>query len=313
MDKDSRIFVAGASGLVGNALQYRLRACGYTDITTRSSRELDLTHQQDVEEYFKGQCFDCVFLAAAYVGGIFSNSNNQSEFLKRNALMELNVMDAAQRAGVNDLVFIGSACVYPPLSSMAESDFLTGEPDPTHRGYAMAKILGVEYCRMLHDEKGLNYFSVFPCNLYGPYDNFNLKTCHVAPSLIRRIDEAARRNDRAFEIRGAGGTIREFLYADDLADACIFLLENERTLPYYNVGSQVSTSIRELAQTVASVVGYEGAIDFELSDEDSLPSRIIDSRAIRKLGWKSHTSLNEGIAATYDFYKMAKENGSLRS
>lgn len=313
IDKDSRVFVAGHNGLVGSALVRKLRADGYQNIVVRSSRNLDLTKQADVNSFFAEEKPDCVFMAAAYVGGVYSNVSHHTEFLCRNSQMELNVINGALVNGATDLIFIGSACIYPmDMLNVDESTLLTGYPDSSHFGYSVAKILGVEYCRLIKEEYGLNYMGVIPCNLYGPNDNFNLEKCHVVPGLIRRMHEAKVAGAKCVDVKGSSATIREFLYADDLADACMLLLEEAPRESVFNVGTGVGTSISELASAIKTVTGFEGSILFDLPPEDAAPPRLLDNSRIESLGFSPQYDLSSGIMLTYEYFLNAAREGTLR-
>lgn len=313
INEDSKIFVAGHNGLVGSAITRRLCAEGYHNIIARGSHELDLTSQSDVDEFFRSERPSCVFLAAAYVGGVYANQKNHSAFLYNNAQIELNVINAALMNGVADFIFIGSACIYPmDMLNVDEQTLLTGYPDISHIGYALAKVLGVEYCRLIKEEYGLNYISAIPCNLYGPNDNFNLAKCHVVPSLIRRLYEAKTADRESVCVRGSGATIREFLYVEDLVDACMLLLKRAPQEAIFNVGTGIGTSIEQLASIVRAVTGYEGAVLFDQSSSNADPPRLLDSSRIRSLGFSPRVDLLDGIALTYAYFVRALQEGFLR-
>ena len=301
LDKDAKIYVAGHRGMVGSALVRCLEARGYTNILTRTRGELDLLDQAAVREFMRVERPDYVFVAAAKVGGIYANNTYGADFIYENLVVEANVIDSAHRAGVDRLCFLGSSCIYPrecPQPIKAEY-LLTGPLEPTNEPYAIAKIAGVKMCESYNRQHGRHYVSVMPTNLYGPNDNYDLNNSHVLPALIRKAHEAKVRGDNELVVWGSGRPMREFLYVDDLADACVFLMEQGISAGLYNVGTGEDVTIRELAETVMRVVGFDGHIVFDASKPDGTPRKLLNVDRMRTLGWQAQTSLRDGIAAAY--------------
>ena len=311
MDKHTKIYVAGHSGMVGSAIVRRLRAMGYLNILTRTHAELELTHQTSVEQFFKQEKPDYVFLAAAKVGGIHANNTYRGEFIYQNLMMEVNIVHAAWQSGVQRLLFLGSSCIYPRdcPQPIKEGYLLTGSLEPTNEPYAIAKIAGIKLCESYNRQNGTQYVSFMPTNLYGPNDNYDLNNCHVIPALIRKAHEAKLRGDSSYVVWGSGKPMREFLYVDDMAVACVFLMERDDVQDgLFNVGTGQDVTIRELAETVMDVVGFEGEIVFDASKPDGMPRKLLNVDRLRTLGWQSKTSLRDGIAKAYaDFLTKAVE------
>ncbi len=297
----ARIFVAGHRGMVGSAIVRRLRRGGYDNLLLRGRDELDLTDQAAVERFFATERPDYVFIAAAKVGGIQANNTFRAEFLYQNLMIESNVIHAAWRAGVERLLFLGSSCIYPRdcPQPIREEYLLTGPLEPTNEPYAIAKIAGIKLCESYNRQYGTRYVSAMPTNLYGPNDNYDLASSHVLPALIRKAHEAKARGDSELVVWGSGRPLREFLYVDDMADACVFLMESGISEGLFNVGTGSDVSIRELAQTVMDVVGFQGRIVFDASKPDGTPRKLLDVGRLGELGWRAATGLREGIALAY--------------
>ena len=301
MNKDAKIFVTGHRGMVGSALVRRLRGGGYTNILTASRAELDLLDQWAVLALLAAQKPDYIFIAAAKVGGIQANNVYRADFLYQNLMIEANLIHGAHMAGVQQLMFLGSSCIYPKLAPqpISEEYLLTGLLEETNEPYAIAKIAGIKMCEAYNSQYGRQYVSVMPTNLYGPNDNYDLNNSHVLPALIRKAHEAKLRGDAQYVVWGSGTPRREFLYVDDLADACVFLMEKGYDGPLVNIGSGVDVTIRELAETVMGVVGFEGRIIFDSSKPDGTPRKLLDVSRLGNLGWRAQTPLLEGIAKSY--------------
>ncbi len=306
MDKQAKIFVAGHRGMVGSAIVRRLEQAGYTQVLTRSRQELDLLNQQAVHEFMHAEQPDYLFIAAAKVGGIQANNTYRADFLYQNLVIEANLIHAAHTAGVQRLMFLGSSCIYPKLAPqpLKEDCLLTGPLEPTNEPYAIAKIAGIKLCEAYNHQYGRQYISVMPTNLYGPNDNYDLNNSHVLPALIRKAHEAKLRGDQSLVVWGTGTPMREFLYADDLADACVYLMEQGYDGPLVNIGTGTDVTIRELAETVVKVVGFEGDLSFDSSKPDGTPRKLMDVSRLTGLGWQARTGLEEGIALAYqDFLR----------
>ncbi|WP_321930653.1 GDP-L-fucose synthase family protein [Paraburkholderia guartelaensis] len=302
MDKNSRIFVAGHRGMVGSALVRALQAHGYHNLVTRPHLQLDLTDQAAVDAFFEGEHIDAVLLAAARVGGILANSTQPAQFAWDNLAIETNVIRASYNAGVQRLVFFGSSCIYPREcpQPIRETYLLTSPLEPTNEAYAIAKIAGLKLCEAYNRQYGTHFVSLMPTNLYGPNDNYDLGSSHVLPALIRKAHEARRNGQRTLTVWGSGRPRREFLHVDDLADATIFVLEHETGDGVYNVGVGEDLSIRDLAQRVCDVVGFEGELVFDSTKPDGTPRKLLDVSRLGDLGWHAHIGLQEGLARTYD-------------
>jgi GDP-L-fucose synthase len=307
MEKNAKIYVAGHRGLVGSALCRRLAEGGYKNLITRTSKELDLRRQADVEAFFERERPEYVFLAAATVGGILANNTFKAEFIYNNIMIAANVIDASYRTGVKKLLNLGSSCIYPKFAPqpMKEEFLLTGLLEPTNEPYAVAKIAAIKLCRYYNEQYGTNFISVMPTNVYGPGDNFDLETSHVVPALLRKFHEAKVRGAVSVSIWGSGEPYREFLHADDLADACVFLMERygyHEIGEFINIGTGTDIRIKDLAVLIKGIVGYQGEIEYDRSKPDGTPKKLLDVSRIGKLGWKAGTGLDEGIRKTYEFY-----------
>lgn len=302
MNKDAKIFVAGHRGMVGSAIVRGLESAGYTNIITRSHSELNLCRQNDVEDFFIAEKPDYVFLAAAKVGGIVANAEAPADFLYDNMTLEMNVIHSAWQNGCKKLLFLGSSCIYPRMAPqpMPESCLLTSELEKTNEAYALAKISGLKYCEYLNKQYGTDFISAMPTNLYGPNDNYHPTHSHVLPALIRRFHEAKEAGLAQVTCWGTGSPLREFLYVDDLADACIFLMNNYSGNETVNVGTGKELSIRELTELTAKVIGYEGEILWDSDKPDGTPRKLLDVSKLEKLGWKYKTELEDGIRLAYD-------------
>ncbi len=299
-----RIYVAGHRGLVGSAIVRRLRRQGDENLILRSSAELDLRQPQAVDDFFERERPHQVYLAAAKVGGIHANDHYPADFIRDNLQIQTNVIDAARRAGVRKLLFLGSSCIYPRLAPqpMSESCLLTGALEPTNEWYAIAKIAGLKMCQAYRKQYGFNAIAAMPTNLYGPGDNFDLENSHVLPALMRKFHEATLRQESVVVVWGTGTPRREFLHVDDLADACVFLMERYQQIEPINIGWGQDVSIRELAQCVGEVVGFQGDIRFDTSRPDGTPRKLLDTSRLSALGWKPGIGLRAGIEATYRWY-----------
>jgi GDP-L-fucose synthase len=304
MDTHAKIYVAGHNGLVGGAIVRALQARGHTNLVLRSSRELDLRQQNQVEQFFAQEQPDYVFLAAAKVGGIQANNTYRAEFLYDNLMIEANIIHSAYRHNVQKLLFLGSSCIYPKLcpQPMREDYLLTGFLEPTNEPYAIAKIAGLKLCENYQRQYGVNFISAMPTNLYGLNDNFDLSNSHVLPALLRKFHEAKMAQSPTVTVWGTGEPLREFLYVDDLADALIFLMENYNDPQFINVGTGEEISIKELALTIQAVVGYEGDLVFDTSKPDGTPRKLLDVSRLKDLGWQAQISLKAGIEKTYAWY-----------
>jgi GDP-L-fucose synthase len=299
-----RVYVAGHRGLVGSALVRKLEADGHRNLLLRTHAELDLRRQADVERFFEEEKPDYVFLAAARVGGILANDTFRAEFIRDNLLIETNVIDAAHRSGAKKLLFLGSSCIYPKLAPqpIKEEYLLTGPLEPTNQPYAIAKIAGLELIDAYRRQYGFKAVSVMPTNLYGPNDNFDLKTSHVLPALLRRFHEAKVGGAKEMVIWGTGTPRREFLHVDDLADACMFVMREYDGATTLNVGVGTDISIRELAEMIREIVGFKGELKFDASKPDGTPRKLLDVSRLEAMGWKARTSLEWGIRQTYEWF-----------
>ncbi|MBL8270587.1 GDP-L-fucose synthase [Steroidobacter sp.] len=304
MNKDARIFVAGHRGLVGSAIVRRLQADGYTNLLLRSSAEVDLRDQRAVTQLFEQERPEFVFLAAAKVGGIHANNTYPADFIRDNLQVQTNVIDSAYRHGTSKLLFLGSSCIYPKLAPqpMPESCLLTGALEPTNEWYAVAKIAGLKMGQAYRRQYGFDVISAMPTNLYGPGDNFDLQNSHVLPALIRKFHEAKARGDTEVIVWGTGTPRREFLHCDDLADACVFLMQHYSAEDPVNIGWGADVSIQELANIVRDVVGFQGQLRFDASKPDGTPRKLLDTTKLQATGWQPRIELREGIAATYRWF-----------
>lgn len=305
MSMTPRVFVAGHAGLVGSALVRRWTAAGFGDLLLKRRSELDLTDKGAVDAFFERERPDQVLLAAAKVGGILANDRFPADFLRDNLVIQTNVIDAAYRFGVRKLLFLGSSCIYPKFAEqpIREEALLTGALEPTNQWYAIAKIAGLKMCEAYRRQHGFNAISVMPTNLYGPGDNFDLKTSHVLPALIRKFHEAKVSGAGQVEIWGTGSPRREFLHVDDLADACLHLMQSYDDEPLVNVGCGEDISISELAALIGRIVGYDGAVVFDKSKPDGTPRKLLDVSRLGSLGWRPRIRLEDGIRTTYDWYR----------
>lgn len=301
INKTAKIFVAGHRGMVGSAIVRRLAAAGYTQVVTRNRAELDLVNQQAVQDFVQAEKPAYIFIAAAKVGGIHANNVLRAEFLYQNLVIEANLIHAAHQAGVQQLMFLGSSCIYPKMAPqpLKEEYLLTGPLEATNEPYAIAKIAGIKLCEAYNHQYGRQYISVMPTNLYGLNDNYDLNNSHVLPALIRKAHEAKVRGDHALQVWGTGTPMREFLYADDLADACVYLMEQGYDGPLVNIGTGTDVTIRELAETVLKVVGFQGDLAFDASKPDGTPRKLMDVSRLAALGWRATTPLEAGIALAY--------------
>ena len=304
MNLDAKIYVAGHRGLVGSAIVRNLEAKGYKNIIFRTHKELDLTNQEAVRTFFEEEKPEYVFLAAAKVGGIHANNTYPADFIYDNLMIQNNVIKAAHDFKVKKLLFLGSTCIYPKMAPqpIKEEYLLTGALEETNEAYAIAKIAGLEMCKFFKRQYGDNFISCMPTNLYGPNDNFDLKNSHVLPALIRKFHEAKVNNSEVVEVWGTGTPLREFLYVDDMADACVFLMENYEGEQHVNIGTGEEVSIRELAETIKKVVGFEGELVFNTDMPDGTPRKLTTVDKLHGLGWKHKVSLNEGIKLAYNWF-----------
>ena len=304
MEKNSRIYVAGHRGLVGSAIVRNLEANGFTNIITRTHAELDLTNQADVRKFFKEERPEYVFLAAAKVGGIHANNTYPADFIYDNLMIQNNVIKAAHDFKVTKLLFLGSTCIYPKMAPqpIKEEYLLTGALEETNEAYAVAKIAGLEMCKFFKRQYGDNFISCMPTNLYGPNDNFDLKNSHVLPALIRKFHEAKVNGAETVEVWGTGTPLREFIYVDDMAAACVFLMENYDGEQHVNIGTGEEVSIRQLAETVKEVVGFEGELVFNTDMPDGTPRKLTTVDKLHGLGFMHKISLNEGIKLAYQWF-----------
>jgi len=311
MDSESKIYVAGHAGLVGSAIVRILKQAGYKNLILRSHTDLDLLIQKDVVNFFETEKSEYVFFAAAKVGGIHANNTYRGQFLYENLMIQNNIIHAAHEAKVKKLIFLGSACIYPRNAKqpIKEEYLLTDTLEPTNEPYAIAKIAGIKLCESYYQQYGDNYISVMPNNLYGPNDNFNLKTSHVLPALIRKFHEAKVNNIDSVEVWGSGKPKREFLHVDDLADACLFLLNNmdanqlyRQNISHINIGSGEEVPINELALIIKDIVAYKGHIQFNSDYPDGMPRKLLDVSRITSMGWKSSIDLDTGIKKVYNWY-----------
>lgn len=305
MNKDSKIYVAGHNGMVGSAIVRELRRQGYTNIITRTHSELDLTRQAEVEEFFAAEKPEYVFVAAAKVGGIGANSQAPADFMYINMMIEMNIIHSAYMNGCRKVEFLGSSCIYPRMcpQPIKEEYLLSGHLEKTNEAYALAKISGLKYCEYLNTQYGTDYISVMPCNLYGPNDNYHPENSHVLPALIRRFHEAKASGAESVTCWGDGSPLREFLYVDDLAELCVFLMNSYSGSETVNAGTGQEITIKGLTEIVAEVVGYEGTILWDKSKPNGTPRKVMDTSKAEALGWKPKTSLREGIGLAYEDFK----------
>ena len=304
MQSEGSIFIAGHSGLAGSAILRALQSRGYSRLIVRTHQELELTDARAVKEFFQQERPESVFLAAAKVGGIQANNTLPAEFLRKNLLIQTHVLHEAWQAGVKKMLFLGSSCIYPKLAPqpIPESALLTGELEPTNDAYALAKIAGIQLCKAYRKQYGANFIAVMPTNLYGPHDNFHPEHSHVLPALLRRFHEAQRDGLKEVTVWGSGTPKREFLHSDDLASACLFLMEHYDSPEIINIGWGQDCTIRELAEMIAKTVGYTGKLKWDDSRPDGTPRKVLDNRKLSALGWEPKISLQEGLRLTYQWY-----------
>lgn len=304
VEKTDKIYIAGHRGMVGSAIKRQLEYQGYSNIVVRTKTELNLTEQSEVKDFFSQEKPDYVFLAAAKVGGIYANNTYPAEFIYNNLMIQSNIINSSYEAGVKKLLFLGSSCIYPKLAEqpIKEEYLLTGSLEPTNEAYAIAKIAGIELCKFYMKQYGCNFISAMPTNLYGINDNFDLTTSHVLPALLRKFHEAKLNGDKEVVLWGTGKPRREFLYVDDLAEACVHLMLHYSEEEHVNVGTGEDVEILELANIIKSIVGYEGEIVQDTSKPDGTPRKLLDVSKINNLGWRYKTSLYEGISKTYRWY-----------
>ncbi|MGO4222708.1 GDP-L-fucose synthase family protein [Lysobacter sp. TAF61] len=303
--KDSKIFVSGHRGMVGSAIVRRLQVGGYTNVVTRTREQLDLLDQAAVVDFMQAEKPEYIFLAAAKVGGIQANNTLRADFIYQNLLIQSNVVGAAHQAGVQRLLFLGSSCIYPRdcPQPIKEEYLLTGPLEQTNEPYAIAKIAGIKLCESFNRQYGTSYVSVMPTNLYGPNDSYDLNNSHVLPALIRKTHEAKARGDKELVVWGSGKPRREFMYVDDMADACVFLMESDVREGLFNVGLGTDVTIRELAETIMEVAGFEGEIVFDSSKPDGTPRKLLSANRLNALGWRARTGLKDGIEKAYADFK----------
>jgi GDP-L-fucose synthase len=306
MDKSSKIYVAGHKGMAGSAIVRRLTSEGYNNFILRTSSELDLRDQSAVAQFFKEAKPEYVFLAAAKVGGIYSNNKYRGEFLYDNLMIQSNTIHSAYLNGVKKLVFLGSSCIYPKMAPqpLKEEYLLSGTLEPSNEPYAIAKIAGLKMCEAYYDQYGCNFISVMPTNLYGPNDNYHPENSHVLPALIRKFHEAKLNNQPTVSVWGTGNALREFLHVDDFADACVFLMKNYTEKEFVNIGLGKDISIKELAELVKSVTGFTGDIVFDTTKPDGTPRKLMDTSRINSLGWKPKIKLEQGLESVYRDYVL---------
>ncbi|KAA6439639.1 GDP-L-fucose synthase [Dyadobacter flavalbus] len=313
MEKSAKIYIAGHRGMVGSAIHRKLIKEGYENFVLKTSSELDLRNQSAVKDFFEKERPEYVFLAAAKVGGIMANNIYRAEFLNDNLLIQNNVIDSAYRTDAKKLMFLGSSCIYPKLAPqpLREESLLTGLLEPTNEPYAIAKIAGIKMCEAYRAQYGCNFISVMPTNLYGPNDNYDLNNSHVLPAMIRKFHTAKEENKPFVELWGTGSPLREFLHADDLADACYFLMQNYNEPEFLNIGVGSDVTIKSLAELIMNVTGYEGEIRWNTDKPDGTPRKLMDVSKLHSLGWKHRTELEEGIKMTYqDFLQKIETYAS---
>ena len=304
MNPKDKIYIAGHKGLVGSAIDRFLRTQGYSNLVGRSHAELELTDRKAVDLFFQEERPDYIFLAAAKVGGIYANNAYPADFIYSNLQVQNNIIDSAYRLGVKKLCFLGSSCIYPKLAPQPlKEEYLLSSPlEPTNEPYAIAKIAGIKMCQAYNRQYGTNFISVMPTNLYGPNDNFELQNSHVLAALVRKFSDAKKNGDKTVTVWGSGKPSREFLYIDDLAEACYFLMQNYNESEIINIGTGSDVTITELATMIAKQVGFEGTIEYDSSKPDGTPRKLLDVGRINKLGWKAKTSLEDGLKKTIRWY-----------
>lgn len=304
MSQNSKIYIAGHRGMVGSAVWRALESKGYTNLVGRSSKELDLRDQSQVQNFFDRETPDIVIDAAARVGGILANSENPYPFLMENLQIQNNLIDESHKAGIKKFIFLGSSCIYPKLAPqpLKEEYLLTDSLEPTNEWYAIAKIAGIKACEAIRKQYGKDFVSLMPTNLYGPFDNFDLKSSHVLPAMIRKFHEAKENNHADVTLWGSGNPMREFLHVDDMAQAVVHAVENTLPEHLYNVGTGSDVTIRELANTIQKIVGHEGSIVWDSSKPDGTPRKLMDNSRLNSLGWNSKIPLHSGIEKTYEWF-----------
>jgi len=307
MKQDSKILVAGANGMVGSAIVRNLESKGYTNIIKGTRDDVDFTNQDETERYFCSEEPEYVFIAAAKVGGIMANNNYKADFLTENLQIQTNLIQQSYNFGVKKLLFLGSSCIYPKFATqpITEDKLMTGPLEPTNDAYAIAKIAGIKMCQAYREQYGFNAISLMPTNLYGPNDNFDLQTSHVLPAMIAKF-HAALEHSRHWEVKlwGDGSAMREFLHVDDLAEACYTCMQNYDEPEHINVGTGEDVTIKELAETIADIVGYDRYINWDITKPNGTPRKVLSVDKIKALGWKPKISLQEGIQSTYEWYKL---------
>jgi GDP-L-fucose synthase len=310
MNTNSKIYVAGHRGMVGSAIVRNLEQKGFRNLLLRTSKELDLTDPAQVETFFKDERPERVFLAAAHVGGILANATHPADFYYINSMIQNNVIHFAQQYGVEKLLFLGSSCIYPKdcPQPMKEEHLLSGYLEPTNEAYALAKISGLKFCQYCNTQYGTKFISCMPTNLYGPNDNFNLETSHVLPALIRKFHEAHAQGKTSVELWGTGTPLREFMHVDDMADACVFLMENYEDQEHLNIGTGDEISIRGLAELIQGIIEFKGTLTFDETKPDGTPRKLLDVSKLHHFGWNHSISLEEGIRMTYNWYREHEAN-----
>ena len=305
MDNNSRVLVAGAHGMVGSAIVRNLQNKGYKNIIKGIRYFVDFTDQEETKNFFRDKRPEYVFVAAAKVGGIMANNNSKADFLKENLQIQTNIIDTAYKFGVKKLLFLGSSCIYPKFATqpITEDQLMTGPLEPTNDAYALAKIVGLKMCQAYREQHGFNAISLMPTNLYGPNDNFDLETSHVLPGFISRFHDAKKLNSSQVECWGDGSPMREFLHVDDLAEACYICMQNYNEIEHINVGTGEDITIKELAQTISDVIGYNGEIKWDTSKPNGTPRKVLNVDKIKSLGWEPKIGLRGGIEKTYEWYK----------
>ncbi len=307
--KDSKIYIAGHRGMVGSAIRRALTAKGYTNLIGKTSKELDLRHQQAVIDFIDTEQPDIIIDAAARVGGILANNENPYPFLMENLQIQNNLIDAAHKAEISKFIFLGSSCIYPKFAPqpLKEEYLLTDSLEPTNEWYAIAKIAGVKACEAIRKQYGKDFVSLMPTNLYGPHDNFDLKSSHVLPAMLRKFHEAKANNHAPVSLWGSGTPMREFLHVDDLAQAVLFAVENVLPEHLYNVGTGTDVTIKELAETIQSIVGHTGNLVWDSSKPDGTPRKLMDSSKLQALGWSPNYTLKQGVKDTYNWFKKNQD------
>ncbi|MGI8670058.1 MAG: GDP-L-fucose synthase family protein [Aridibacter sp.] len=310
-EKNNKIYIAGSTGMVGSAIKKHLNHLGYSNLICKTSEELNLINQKEVETFFSNEKPEIVILAAGKVGGILANDTYRAEFIYNNLMIEANVIHASYKNSVKKLIFLGSSCIYPKFAEqpISEEELLTGNLEPTNEPYAIAKIAGIKLCENYYRQYGCNFYSVMPTNLYGADDNFDLQSSHVIPALIRKIHEAKTNNSPKVTLWGTGSPRREFLYVDDLAEAVIFLMQNidagdiyRQSVSHINIGLGEDIEIKKLAELIKKIVGFEGKIEYDTTKPDGMPQKLLNSSRLNNLGWKYNTTLEDGLRKTYEWF-----------